>query len=198
MTGEERCALRAEAVTEAMADIRRIEAAGTLDRERLAMMRVRLLELIAARDLFPAEDFPPPASEASCLYRIAEDDDGRFALYVNACRDRVDSPVHNHTTWAVVCGFLGEERNRFYQRGDNGTPEEVHHEAVREGTGIAMLPDDLHSIHIAGGGMNFHMYGLALDQLHERVYFSESGQTWKRMGAFGAIREARLLPTPGG
>ncbi len=198
VTGDERAARRAEAVGAAMTDIRCIEAGGTLDRERVAMMRGRLLELIATRDLFPAEDFPPPDEEASYLYRIAEDDDGRFALYVNACRDRADSPVHNHTTWAVVCGFLGEELNRFYRRRDDGTPEETHHEVVREATGVAMLPDDLHSIHIAGGGMNFHMYGLALDRLDERVYFSETAQTWKRMGAFAIIREARLHLTPDG
>jgi predicted metal-dependent enzyme (double-stranded beta helix superfamily) len=196
VTRDERAAQRAEAVTAAVTDMRRIEGGGILDRERLAMMRGRLLELIATRDLFPPEDFPPPEEDAGYLYRIAEDDDGRFALYVNVCRDRVDSPVHNHTTWAVVCGFLGEELNRFYRRRGDGTPEETHREIVREGTGIAMLPDDLHSIHIVGGGMNFHMYGLALDRLDERVYFSESGQTWKRMAAFGVIREARLRPTP--
>ena len=196
MTGDERAVQRAEAVTAAMADIRRIEAGGHLDRQRLATMRARLLELIAARDLFPAEDFPPPDDGGSCLYRIAEDDDGRFALYVNACADRADSPVHNHTTWAVVCGFEGEELNRFYTRREDGTPEETHRETVREGTGIAMLPDDLHSIHIAGGGMNFHMYGLALDRLVEREYYSETTQTWKQMAAFGTIREARQRPTP--
>ena len=130
------------------------------------------------------------------LYRIAEDDDGRFALYVNACRDRADSPVHNHTTWAVVCGYRGEELNRFYRRRSDGTPSETHHEVVREGSGVAMLPDDLHSIHIAGGGMNFHMYGLALDRLDERVYFERVRADVKRMGAFGIIREAVSVQPP--
>ncbi len=198
MTLDERAVERAEAVTAAMSDIRRIEGGGIPDREQLALMRGRLLELIATRDLFPPDDFPPPQNEDSYLYRIAEDDDGRFALYVNACRDRADSPVHNHTTWAVVCGFRGEELNRFYRRRGDGTPEETHRDVVREGTGVAMLPDDLHSIHIAGGGMNFHMYGLALDRLDEREYFSTTAQTWKRMGAFSIIREARLRPTPDG
>jgi hypothetical protein len=115
-----------------MTDIRRIEAGGTLDRERVALMRGRL---------------------------------------------------------------LGEELNHFYRRREDGTPEETHHEVVREGTGVAMLPDDLHSIQIAGGGMNFHMYGLALDRLDERVYFSEAAQTWKRMGAFGIIKERAWRPT---
>lgn len=173
-----------------MADIRRIEAAGPLDRERLAQFRTRLLALAAQRELFPAADFPPPERGAA-LYRIAEDADGRFALYVNACADRTDSPVHDHTTWAVVCGFEGQELNRFYRRREDGTPEETHRAIVEAGTGVAMLPEDLHSIHITGGGLNFHMYGLALDRLDERVYFSERERSWKPMAAMSAIREGR-------
>lgn len=181
---------RAEAVAAAVEDIRVIEGAGPLDRDRLAAMRARLLELVAQRQLFLAEDFPPPEKGAR-LYRIAEDADGRFALYVNACRDRTDSPVHDHTTWAVVCGFEGQELNRFYRRGDDGVPQETHQHVVEAGTGVAMLPDDLHSIHISGGGLNFHMYGLALDRLTERRYYSEREQTWKPMAAFSTLIEAR-------
>jgi predicted metal-dependent enzyme (double-stranded beta helix superfamily) len=196
MTTQERAARRAGAVAATMDDIRRIEAGGPLDRERLRAMRTRLLELISERDLFPAEDFPAPDRGAQ-LHRIAEDDDGRFALYVNACADRTDSPVHNHTTWAVVCGFAGEELNRFYRRRPDGTPEQTGEKVVKAGTGVAMLPEDLHSIHITGGGMNFHMYGRALERLTEREYYSEREQTWKPMAAFSTIVEARPAVTAG-
>lgn len=188
---EDRAAQRAGAVAAAMDDIRTIEAEGPLDRERLARFRARLLQLLEQRELFSTEDFPPPPEKGAHLYRIAEDPDGRFALYVNSCKDRTESPVHNHTTWAVVCGFEGQELNRFYRRGHDGTPEQTHEEVVEAGAGIAMLPEDLHSIHISGGGLNFHMYGLALDRLDERVYFSAREQTWKPMGAFSSIVEAR-------
>jgi predicted metal-dependent enzyme (double-stranded beta helix superfamily) len=191
MTEHDVPARRARAVAEAMADIRRISAAGPLDRPRVEAFRERLLALLAQRELFPASDFPPPTEGRGCLYRIAEDADGRFALYVNACRDRTDSPVHNHTTWAVVCGFEGQELNRFYERQDDGGVAETHRTMVEAGTGVAMLPDDLHSIHISGGALNFHMYGLALDRLDEREYYSETDRTWKRMAAFGEIREGR-------
>ncbi len=186
-----RAEARAAAVAAAMDDVRRIEASGPLDRERIAQFRARLLELLTQRDLFAPEDFPPPADGGACLYRIAQDDDGRFALYVNACKDSTKSPVHNHTTWAVVCGFDGQELNRFYRRGDDGRPEFTHEEMVEAGAGVAMLPDDLHSIHIDGGGLNFHMYGRALDQLEAREYFSERDGAWKRMAAFRTIIEAR-------
>ncbi len=182
---------RDRAVKAAMDDIRRMDAAGPLDREKVAQFRTRLLELLEQRELFPASDFPPPPETGSYLYRVAEDEDGRFALYVNACKDRTDSPPHNHTTWAVVCGFEGEELNRFYRRTADGGVEQTHEEMVEQGCGVAMLADDLHSIHISGGALNFHMYGLALDRLNERVYYSERESTWKLMAAMSALREAR-------
>lgn len=190
MTEQEIAERRTQQVAAAMDDMRRIEAAGPLDRDRVGRLRARLLELIAQRELFPAEHFPPP-EKGGYLYRIAEDGDGRFALYINACRDRTDSPPHNHTTWAVVCGFEGEELNRFYRLGADGRPEQTHEEVVKAGTGVAMLPDDVHSIHIVGGAMNFHMYGLALERLTERVYFSEREHTWKQMEAISPIVEGR-------
>ncbi len=188
---------RARAVNATMEDIRRLASAGPLDRDRVAQFRDRLLQLLEQRELFPAEDFPPPPETGSYLYRIAEDDDGRFALYVNACKDATNSPPHNHTTWAVVCGFNGQELNRFYRRGSDGGVEPTHQEMVEQGRGVAMLPDDLHSIHISGGALNFHMYGLALDRLTERVFYSEREQTWKLMAAMSALREARPGVTVG-
>ncbi|MFN0027758.1 MAG: cysteine dioxygenase [Acidimicrobiales bacterium] len=182
---------RGRAVNAAMNDIRHLSAAGPLDRDRIEQFRARLLQLLEQRELFPAEDFPPPPESGSYLYRIAEDDDGQFALYVNACTDRTDSPPHNHTTWAVVCGFEGQELNRFYRRNASGGVEQTHEQMVEQGRGVAMLPDDLHSIHISGGALNFHMYGLALDRLTERVYYSERERSWKLMAAMSALREAR-------
>ena len=85
-------------------------ASGPLERPLLEAVRGRLLALAARRELFPAEDFPAPdATEerGSCLYRLSQDADDRFALYLNACRDRTDTPAHDHTTWAVVVGFAG-------------------------------------------------------------------------------------------
>jgi hypothetical protein len=53
------------------------------------------------------------------------------------------------------------------------------------------MPDDLHSIHIQAPLVNFHMYGLALDQLHQREYYQAAEKTWKVFPAHGDIREAR-------
>ena len=186
---------RATAISETMDDIRAIEADLGVTRAGVEAIRDRLVELAAHRDLFPLTDFPPPPPSAgakSNLYRIAQDADDRFALYAQASQGGVQTPPHNHTTWAVVVGFDGQELNRFYDRTDDGGVTEVDQHMVEAGTGVAMLPDDLHSIHIEGPALNFHCYGLALERLDERVFYDAKKHEWRVFGAIGDIREARL------
>ena len=186
---------RTAAIAETMDDIRRIEAGGPVTRDTVAAIRARLLRLAAQRDLFPAEHFPPPVradgKAGACLYRVAQDPDDRFALYLNSCADQTDTPAHNHTTWAVVVGFDGQELNRFYRRTAAGGVEQTHEEVVEAGTGVAMLAEDLHSIHIRGGGLNFHCYGLALERLDQRQYYKAQDNSWQIFPARADIREAR-------
>ena len=47
------------------------------------------------------------------------------------------------------------------------------------------------SIHISGPLINFHMYGLALEQLHHREYYKAEEKAWKIFPPHSDIREAR-------
>ena len=192
-TSLERSAARRAAIAAAVADVRDIERREGVTRESLERIKQRLTRLAARKDLFSDKDFPPPAPGGklkSCLYRVAEDDDHRFALYVNASLGGHNTPAHNHTTWAVIVGVTGEELNRFYDRADGGVREKGQY-VVRQGTGVCFLPEDLHSIHIEAPLVNFHMYGLGLDQLHSREYYKAEEKAWKVFPAHGDIREAR-------
>jgi predicted metal-dependent enzyme (double-stranded beta helix superfamily) len=189
-----RAETRATAVASAMDDIRTIEADLGVTREGVAAIRDRLVELASGRDLFPLDDFPGPGPDdeaRSWLYRLAQDEDDRFALYAQRSTGPVRTPAHNHTTWAVVVGFDGQELNRFYRRTDEGGVAETHQHMVEAGTGVAMLPDDLHSIHIEAPALNFHCYGLALERLDSRVYYDERADEWKVFANVSGIREAR-------
>jgi predicted metal-dependent enzyme (double-stranded beta helix superfamily) len=184
---------RTTAVAEAMDDIRRIEADLGVTRAGVEAIRDRLVELSRNRELFPLDDFPAPSEDddtSSYMYRIAQDDDDRFALYAQSSRGQVKTPVHNHTTWAVVVGFSGQEHNRFFARSDDGVTQIGEH-MVGVGTGVAMLPDDLHSIQIDGPALNFHCYGLALERLDEREYYNPTEDTWKIFHSVTGIREGR-------
>jgi len=189
----DRAAERRKAIDAAVADIREIEKREGVTRKSLENIKARLIKLAARTDLFDPKDYPPPAPGQklrSCLYRLAEDADHRFALYANASIGGYGTPAHNHTTWAVIVGVTGEEMNKFYDRAGGGVKEKGR-DVVRQGTGVAFMPEDLHSIHIEAPLLNFHMYGLALEQLHKREFYKEKEGRWEVFPAHSDIREAR-------
>ena len=185
---------RASEIDAAVADIRAIEQHDGINRSSLSKFRQRLMKLAARTDLFTLADYPAPepgSNRTSCLYRLAEDADHRFALYANAGGGNYGTPAHNHTTWAVIVGISGEELNRFYDRTpDNGVHEKGQH-VVRQGAGVSFMPDDLHSIHIEAPLLNFHMYGLGLEQLDRREYYKPDEKAWAVFPPHADIREAR-------
>ena len=189
----DRASERRKAIEAAIADIRGIERREGVTRASLANIKARLVKLAARSDLFDPKDYPPPEPGQklrSCLYRLSEDADHRFALYANASLGGYGTPAHNHTTWAVIVGVTGEELNKFYDRAGGGVKEKGR-DVVRQGTGVAFLPEDLHSIHIEAPLLNFHMYGLALEQLHRREFYKEKEGRWDVFPAHSDIREAR-------
>ncbi len=184
---------RKQAIQAAVADIREIEHRENVSRESLEHIKARLVRLAARTDLFDLADYPAPqpgGKTRSCLYRLAEGADHRLALYANASLGGYGTPAHNHTTWAVIVGVTGEELNKFYDRSAGGVREKGSF-VVRQGTGVAFLPEDLHSIHIEAPLLNFHMYGLALEQLHKREFYKEQENRWDVFPPHSDIREAR-------
>jgi len=189
----DRASERRKAIDAAVADIRDIEKQEGVTRASLQNIKARLIKLAARTDLFDPKDYPPPEAgrkQRSCLYRLSEDADRRFALYANASLGGHHTPAHNHTTWAVIVGVTGEELNKFYDRAGGGVKEKGRG-VVRQGAGVAFLPEDLHSIHIEAPLLNFHMYGLALEQLHRREFYKENEGRWDVFPAHADIREAR-------
>ncbi len=179
----ERSEAREKAVAETVAAVRRIEGEQGVTREALTAIRAELITLAARSELFSPEDFPPPADgKDNRLYALSIDPDKRFALYLNRGSAQKDTPPHNHTTWAVVVGVAGEEHNKIYRRPAGGAagPMEVAEEiTVKPGTGVCLLPDDIHSIHMRGDDpkLHLHMYGKAISEMTERVrYDPASGQ----------------------
>ncbi len=180
-------AARAAAVASAVDRIRAIEAGQGVTRPALAAIRDELYRLAAQEHLFPSAHFPPPPNgeKGSNRYLLQEDQGGRFALYMNALNPGNETKPHDHTTWAVVVAVDGQELNRVYDRLDDGTDparcdvrlrEEV---MVEPGTGICLMPEDIHSIHTTGARptRHLHMYGLALERLDDRKAYDPATGT---------------------
>ena len=106
----DRASERRRAIDAAVADIRDIDKREGVTRASLESIKARLIKLAARTDLFDPQDYPPPEAGQklrSCLYRLSEDADHRFALYANASLGGRGTPAHNHTTWAVIVGEIG-------------------------------------------------------------------------------------------
>ena len=179
---------RTAAVAATVAKVRDIEAGQGVNTAALEAIKAELLALTERRELFPEDDFPVNADDGhGVVYRLSEDDDHRFALYASTGVPGKRVKPHNHTTWVVIVGVHGEERNFFYERTDDGSKEGIG--ALRQsgdfniiaGTGCAFMPDDIHSIANITDKKNvhLHMYGLALEQLHERVAYDTEAGTYK-------------------
>lgn len=152
-----------------------------------------LLSSLASRaDLFPQDEFPLGAEGG--IYRLSEDPDHRFALYASAGGAGKKVPPHNHTTWAIIAGVHGAERNVVYERLDNGAQEGVvqlreapsKEKTLKRGDVIAFLPDDFHHIETpvdSGNALHLHFYGLSLEHLPGRVTVDLKTATAKRFMA---------------
>lgn len=160
------------------------------DKARLEPVARALEQLGLQRALFPAEHFPVSADNPAQVYRLAEDLDGRFALYVSAGLPGKAQPPHDHTTWAIIAGISGRERNNFYARERTDDPardtlREIDESDVVAGSSVTLLHDDVHTIELIGDerGLHLHFYGLALDRLAGRVVFeSKEGGTYRHFG----------------
>ncbi|WP_373086309.1 cysteine dioxygenase [Sneathiella sp.] len=186
---------RQKAITETVDRIRDCTRGRTIGPEVLDDIKQQLIRLAGETHLFSIEDFPGPEADAkrrSCLYRLSEDDDHGFALYLNVASGAVTAPPHNHTTWAVIAGIEGQEENRFYKKVPDGV-KQTGSQVVEQGTAVALMPDDIHTIHIKEGApvLNFHMYGRALEQLDKRNFWNDQEEVWKTFPAHTDIREAR-------
>ncbi len=190
---------RDEAVARTIEKVRAVERDQGVTPESLEAIKGLLLELAGLRELFPPGDFPVTEEDGTgVVYRLAEDADHRFALYASTGVPGKSVPPHNHTTWAVIVGVHGDEHTVFYDRVDDGSVagrgalRRSGEFTVTRGTGVTLMPDDIHSIHVTGNKptVHLHMYGLALEQLHERIMFDTAEGTYKVFPASRNIRPA--------
>jgi predicted metal-dependent enzyme (double-stranded beta helix superfamily) len=171
---------RTQAVAETIAEIRTIETEMGISRETLDRIAERVRSLAARAEFWGADFFTAPGEfERQNRYLISEDEDKRFALYLNVLKAGKKSPPHNHTTWACVAGVEGEEHNYLYDRVDGGIGvgpaelKQMDHIVCKAGTSVTLLPDDIHHIEVADGyTRQLHMYGHALETLTERLAFN--------------------------
>jgi rhodanese-related sulfurtransferase/predicted metal-dependent enzyme (double-stranded beta helix superfamily) len=186
---------RTEAVRHLVDEARRIKQNG-VNHTTLEKIGGLLASLASRAELFPQDEFPLGADGG--IYRLSEDPDHRFALYASAGGAGKKVPPHNHTTWAIIAGVHGAERNVVYERLDNGAQEGVvklreapaKEKTLRRGDVICYLPDDFHHIETpagSGDALHLHFYGLSLEHLPDRLSVDMATAAAKRFMARAKI-----------
>jgi rhodanese-related sulfurtransferase/predicted metal-dependent enzyme (double-stranded beta helix superfamily) len=191
---------RARAVVEFIASAKALARAG--ETAALGAIAEQLVRLGQRSELFPEHHFPVNVERPNSVYRLAEDPDGRFALFVSAGLAGKYQPPHDHTTWAMIAGISGNERNVVYRRRATDDPlhdrlEHVRTVDVTAGEHVILTPDEVHTIELVGGenGLHLHFYGLSLERLTKRVVFeSREGGTYRHFSPPALIRHPVVHP----
>jgi hypothetical protein len=85
-------------------------------------------------------------------------------------------------------GIQGEEHNWIFERTDDdtvpnkGTIRLVETQVAGPGTGVALMPQDIHTIQgkpEAGGRLTLHLYGVATNLQTGRVAYNEAAGTYR-------------------
>ncbi len=194
---------RARAVRGTIETVRAIEARHGVTREALEWIKLELVKLASRTELFPAGSFGNLPGRPGTIFHLAEDPDGRFALYGSAGAPGKAQPPHNHTTWACIAGVYGDEHNVFYDRVDDRAAEgqgrlaKTGELTVVKGNACAFLPDDFHTIEVVNGkeSLHLHLYGKSLEDLPGRIYFGAStGGAYQRFMSKPEVFSPRVSP----
>jgi predicted metal-dependent enzyme (double-stranded beta helix superfamily) len=193
--------LRQEAIDTMIAQVRAIAQRDGITRGTLEQIKAEMVQVAKRKALFPPADFQPADGEPGRqpMQLLHKDDDGQYALYMSTSISEQKPPPHNHATWAVIVGIQGEERNWLFERTDDGsvpgrgTVRLVDEQVAGPGTGVALMPEDIHTIQgktEAGGRLTFHLYGVTTDRQQGRVAYNQAE------GIYRAFPPGRENETP--
>lgn len=133
------------------------------------LMAATLEDVAALREALPSS----PEAASQVLHR-AED----LTVLQVSLPAGLKSPVHNHTIWAVIGIYEGQENNRFYRDGEDGKPIESSRRELRAGDLATLDETAIHAIEnpLTAVTLGLHVYGGDLFAAPRTVWDPVSGQ----------------------
>ena len=181
---------RQDAIATMIANVRAIAQTRNITREILEQIKAEMVHVAKRKALFPLADFQSGEGDPGRqpMQLLHKEDDGQLALYMSTSISDQKPPPHNHATWAVIVGIQGEERNWLFERTDDGSVpgrgavRVVDEQVAGPGTGVALMPEDIHTIQgkaEEGGRLTFHLYGVTTDRQQGRIAYNEAEGTYR-------------------
>jgi rhodanese-related sulfurtransferase/predicted metal-dependent enzyme (double-stranded beta helix superfamily) len=201
--GADGVSARFEAVTAFIDEARQITRDFGVGDAALDRIGQRLVALGRRTELFPREHFPVEPGSLGSVYRLAEDADGRFALFACAGVPGEFTRPRQLATWAVMAGVCGQAHLVIYRRLEDDPPGVGRLQRLREvtaaqGRAVTLSSDEVHSIAIVAPepGLHLHLYGLAVDRVSDGVRFeSPDGGAYQPAAAPALIRAPAIAPS---
>jgi rhodanese-related sulfurtransferase/predicted metal-dependent enzyme (double-stranded beta helix superfamily) len=201
-SGADGVSSRFEAVTAFIDEARQITRDFGVDDAALERIGQRLVALGRRTELFAREHFPVEPGSLGSLYRLAEDADGRFALFACAGVPGELTYPHQLTTWAVIAGVCGQAQIVGYHRLDDDPPgvgrlQRVREVTLAQGRAVTLSTDEVHSTEVLGRehALHLRLYGLAIDRVAGGVRFeSLDGGAYRPAPAPAVIRAPVIAP----
>jgi hypothetical protein len=183
MTLNEIKAKRQILVDEVMCKVTKIEENYGITRDSVNLMKNEVASLAKYPELFITSEFQPAKRgtfKDFVAYRLNKEDGTDRALYVSLALPGKTSPPHNHNNWAILIGLDGVEINKLYKADETGF-KQIDEVPVGPGVAIALMGEDIHSIHVQGKGdepvWQIRFYERALELQTDRQQFDENGNT---------------------
>lgn len=171
-------------VDDVMRRVHAIEAVEGVTRQSINKMKDVVSELANHPQLFISNEFQPAKRgtfKDFVAYRLNKEDGTDRTLYLSLALPGKSSPPHNHKNWAILVGLKGVEINRLYKVDPQEGFRQIDEIAVGPGVSVALLGEDIHSIHVQGVGdepvWQIRFYERALDLQTDREQFDETGNT---------------------
>jgi predicted metal-dependent enzyme (double-stranded beta helix superfamily) len=133
----------------------------------LKHLKPKVEALAQSPDLLARVDKTIDAAQGFSFNLLHEEPDHSLAVSLFSWSPRFATPVHDHRTWGIVVGVIGDEVNVFYRRNDDGQTDghaelsQLSEISLKPGEALLLMPDIIHAVRNDSDevSVSLHVYG---------------------------------------